>query len=87
MTDLIVRKIGWEFDATVPFMWQPANPNFGLFCNAFTFIAVPFERYIVSAVRMAADRLAEKPRVAAEADGSSSRRRSTQRPIASTCSR
>lgn len=69
MTDLVVRKIGWEFDASVPFLWQPANPNFGLFCNAFTFIAVPFERYIVSAVRMAADRLAEKPDVAAEADG------------------
>lgn len=69
VTDLIVRKIGWEFDATVPFMWQPANPTFGLFCNAFTFIAVPFERYIVSAVRMAADQLAENPDVAAEADG------------------
>jgi len=40
------RKIPWESDAGVPFMWQPANPNFGLFCNAFTFIAVPFERYI-----------------------------------------
>ena len=37
--------------------WQPANPKFGLFCNAFTFIAVPFERYIVSACRKAADRL------------------------------
>lgn len=68
MTDLVVRKIGWEFDAGVPFMWQPANPDFGLFCNAFTFIAVPFERYIVSAVRMAADRFAEHPAVAAEAD-------------------
>jgi hypothetical protein len=39
MTDLVVRKIRWDFDAAVPFMWQPANPNFGLFCNAFTFIA------------------------------------------------
>jgi predicted metal-dependent hydrolase len=39
-----------------------------LFCNAFTFIAVPFERYIVSAVRMAADRFDENPGVAAEAD-------------------
>jgi len=27
---------------------SPDNPNFGLFCNAFTFIAVPFERYIVN---------------------------------------
>lgn len=57
MTSLVVRKIPWDFDATVPFMWQPANPNFGLFCNAFTFIAVPFERYIVAAVRKAADQL------------------------------
>jgi len=68
MTDLVVRKIRWDFDAAVPFMWQPANPNFGLFCNAFTFIAVPFERYIVAAVRKAADRLAQDPDVAAEAD-------------------
>ena len=68
MTNLVVRKIPWEFDASVPFMWQPANPNFGLFCNAFTFIAVPFERYIVNAVRKAQDRLNEDLDVAAEAD-------------------
>ncbi len=68
MTNLVVRKIPWEFDASVPFMWQPANPNFGLFCNAFTFIAVPFERYIVSAVRKAQDKLNEDPEVAAEAE-------------------
>ena len=68
MTDLVVRKIPWEFDATVPFKWQPANPDFGLFCNAFTFIAVPFERYIVSAVRNARDKLNEDPEIAAEAD-------------------
>ena len=30
---------------------------FGLFCNAFTLIAVPFERYIVNAVRKAQDKL------------------------------
>jgi predicted metal-dependent hydrolase len=68
VTKLVVRKIPWEFDATVPFMWQPKNPSFGLFCNAFTFIAVPFERYIVSAVRKAQDKLDEDPEVAAEAD-------------------
>lgn len=68
MTNLVVRKIPWEFDASVPFMWQPANPNFGLFCNAFTFIAVPFERYIVNAVRQAQDKLADDPDVAAEAE-------------------
>ena len=65
---LVVRKIPWEFDETVPFMWQPANPNFGLFCNAFTFIAVPFERYIVAAVRKAAGPPQRGPGVAAEAE-------------------
>ena len=68
MTNLVIRKIPWEFDASVPFMWQPDNPNFGLFCNAFTFIAVPFERYIVSVVRKAQDKLREDPHVAAEAE-------------------
>ncbi|OBH37622.1 hypothetical protein A5690_05600 [Mycobacterium intracellulare] len=68
MTNLVIRKIPWDFEAPVPFMWQPDNPDFALFCNAFTFIAVPFERYIVSVVRKAADRLDEDPAVAAEAD-------------------
>lgn len=36
MTKLVVRKIPWEFDESVPFMWQPAHPDFGLFCNTFT---------------------------------------------------
>jgi len=68
VTNLVIRKIPWEFDASVPFMWQPDNPNFGLFCNAFTFIAVPFERYIVNVVRQAHDKLQEDPDVAAEAE-------------------
>ncbi|MDP9166742.1 MAG: metal-dependent hydrolase [Actinomycetota bacterium] len=67
MTDLVVRKIPWEFDDTVPFMWQPTNPNFAIFCNVFTFIAVPFERYIIKALRQAKDRFDESPEVAAEA--------------------
>jgi predicted metal-dependent hydrolase len=68
VTDLVVRKIPWAFDASVPFMWQPANPHFGLACNAFTFIAVAFERYIVLALRKAQDKLNEDPDVAAEAE-------------------
>lgn len=68
MTELVVRKIRWEFDDTVPFLWQPANPNFGIFCNVFTFIAVPFEKYIIKALRQAQDRFSESPEVAAEAD-------------------
>lgn len=35
MTDLVVRKMPFEFDATVPFLWQPANPSFSVFCNVF----------------------------------------------------
>ncbi|QZA09646.1 metal-dependent hydrolase [Mycolicibacter heraklionensis] len=68
MTDLVVRKIRWDFDATVPFLWQPANPNFGMFCNAFTFIAVPFERYLIKALRQAQPDFDRSPAVAAEAD-------------------
>lgn len=68
MTDLVVRKMAFEFDATVPFMWQPANPSFSVFCNVFTFIAVPFEKYIIGAMRKAKDRLAEDPTVAQEAE-------------------
>lgn len=68
MTEVVVRKFRWEFDDTVPFMWQPANPNFGIFCNVFTFIAVPFETYLIKALRQAQDRFDESPEVAAEAD-------------------
>ena len=68
MTELVVRKIRWEFDDTVPFMWQPTNPNFGIFCNVFTFIAVPFEKYIIKAMRQAQDRFDASPDIAAEAD-------------------
>lgn len=68
MTDLIVRKIGWEFDASVPFLWQPANPDFSIFCNAFTFIAVPFEKYIIDAVRTAQAEFDSDPVIAAEAE-------------------
>lgn len=68
MTDLVVRRIGWEFDASVPFLWQPANPDFSIFCNAFTFIAVPFEKYIIDAVRKAQAQFDSDPVIAAEAE-------------------
>lgn len=67
MTGLVVRKIRWEFDESVPFMWQPSNPSFGMFCNVFTFIAVPFERYIIKALRPVQDQFGD-PAVASEAD-------------------
>lgn len=43
----------------MPFQWQPANPVIGMFGNVFTFFAVPFEQYIVSALREAKDRVTD----------------------------
>ncbi|RAV03988.1 metal-dependent hydrolase [Mycolicibacter senuensis] len=51
MTDLVVRRMPWMFDTSVPFQWQPANPLAGIFGNVFTFFAVPFEQYIIGALR------------------------------------
>ncbi len=67
MSDLVIRKLPWTFDASVPFQWQPANPVAGIFGNVFTFFAVPFEQYIISALRDAKDLITD-PAVAEEAD-------------------
>ena len=67
MTNLTVRSPQFRIDETVPFQWQPANPSFGLFGNTFTFLAIAFERYIVSATRQALPRITD-PAVAEEAD-------------------
>src|SRR5262245_34428847 len=67
MTSLTVRRPPIPIDASVPFQWQPANPRFGLFGNTFTFLAIAFERYIVSATRQAMPRITD-PAVAEEAD-------------------
>ena len=63
----IVRDVRWRFAADTPFQWNPANPAFGLAMNTLTFIAPPFERYIVVAVREAM-RVIEDPATLAEAD-------------------
>ncbi len=67
MSHLMVRSPKFPIDETVPFQWQPANPSFGLFGNVFTFLAIAFERYIVSATRQAESRFTN-PAVAEEAD-------------------
>ena len=67
MSDLTVRSPKFHIDETVPFQWQPANPSFGLFGNVFTFLAIAFERYIVSATRQAEPRFTN-PAIAEEAD-------------------
>src|SRR4051794_28894149 len=59
MTDLVIRKMPFDFDEPVDFNWQPANPEFAVFCNAFTFVAVPFEKYIIKVVRAAQDRFTD----------------------------
>jgi len=66
MTDLKIRKLPWAFDETTPFQWNPANPAFGLGMNTLTFIAPPFERYIVLTTREALREIAD-PAVKAEA--------------------
>lgn len=66
MTDLVVRKMAFKFDASVPFNWQPENPAFSAFCNLISFGVVSFERYIVSVVRMVQDQFVD-PAIAEEA--------------------
>jgi predicted metal-dependent hydrolase len=67
MTALKIRKLPWQFDASTPFQWNPANPAFGLGMNTLSFLGPPFERYIVLAVREAMREI-EDPAVKAEAD-------------------
>lgn len=50
MTTLQVRKIRFDLDGEVPFLWNPANPTFSLQMNAVSIIAIAFERFIVAAV-------------------------------------
>jgi len=67
MTTPTVRDVRWSFGPETPFQWNPANPVFGLSMNTLTFIAPPFERYIVLAVRDAM-RVIDDPAVLREAD-------------------
>ena len=83
MTNLTVRSPQFGIDETVPFQWQPSNPSFGLFGNTFTFLAIAFERYIVSATRQALPRITD-PAVAEEADASFARRPNTPGPTVLT---
>jgi predicted metal-dependent hydrolase len=62
-----VRNIQFRFDDDTPFQWNPANPLFGFAGNILSFVAPPFERYMVAAVRQAMPHIHD-PDVAAEAD-------------------
>ena len=54
----------FQFGDDTPFQWNPANPLFGFAGNILSFIAPPFERYMVTAVRQAMLRI-DDPAVAA----------------------
>jgi len=53
MTDLEIRRIRFDFDDTVPFNWNPANPAFSTYMNMVSIMAICFEKMIVAAVREA----------------------------------
>jgi predicted metal-dependent hydrolase len=56
LTRLKIRTLPFHFGDGTPFQWNPANPFFGFAMNSLSFIAPPFERYIVAAVHEAMPR-------------------------------
>src|SRR3954462_6508764 len=66
MTHLQIRHIPFHFDDTVPFQWNPSNPEFGLIGNCIGFLIVSMEKMIVSVVSKVLPRIAD-PAAAAEA--------------------
>ncbi|OBY32918.1 metal-dependent hydrolase [Mycolicibacter kumamotonensis] len=68
MTDLIVRKLRFAFaDHPVPFLWNETNPAFSSMANAVSFLAIGFEKMIVSMIAEAMPLITD-PAVAEEAD-------------------
>lgn len=67
MTNLQIRKIPFDFDGDVPFVWNPSNPEFAIMCNAISVLAIAFERYIVTSLPQAMPRITD-PEVREEAE-------------------
>jgi predicted metal-dependent hydrolase len=68
VTDLQIRKMRFGFaDYPVPYLWNESNPAFSGMANAVSFLAVPFEKMIVSMISEAMP-LIDDPEVATEAD-------------------
>ena len=68
MTDLIVRKMRFAFaEYDVPFLWNETNPAFSAMANAVSFLAIAFEKMIVTSLTEAKPLLTD-PVVAEEAD-------------------
>jgi predicted metal-dependent hydrolase len=53
VTSLQVRRMRFDFDGDVPFLWNPENPAFSLQMNVVSVLAIAFEKFIVTAVREA----------------------------------
>ncbi|MDC8985607.1 metal-dependent hydrolase [Mycobacterium marinum] len=68
MTDLIVRKMRFAFaDHYVPFLWNEQNPAFSSMANAVSFLAIAFEKMVVSMISEAKPMITD-PAIAEEAD-------------------
>jgi predicted metal-dependent hydrolase len=68
VTDLQVRKMRFAFaDYPVPFVWNETNPAFSAMANAVSFLAIAFEKMIVSTMAEAKPLLTD-PVIADEAD-------------------
>lgn len=51
MSQLKIRRIPFRFDQPVDFIWNPANPQFSIYMNKISFLAVGFEKYICEVMR------------------------------------
>ena len=67
MTTLQVRRVTFDLDGDIPFLWNPSNPAFSIQLNAVSVIAVCFEKFIVAAVREALPQITD-PEAKAEGD-------------------
>jgi predicted metal-dependent hydrolase len=68
MADLTVRKMRFAFaDHDVPYLWNEANPAFSSMANAVSFLAIAFEKMIVSMIAEAKPLITD-PAIAEEAD-------------------
>ncbi|MEQ8280704.1 MAG: metal-dependent hydrolase [Deltaproteobacteria bacterium] len=50
MSDLVVRRLPFEFDG-VRFLWNPNNPGFSMWGNSISFGAIGFEAWLVRVMR------------------------------------
>ena len=56
---LQVRRVRFDFEDDVPFVWNPQNPAFSVYMNATSIIAIAFEKFIVAAVREAMPKITD----------------------------